>query len=149
MGFPYNEVVHIVQKYISARKMCFGHPKESMRCLQTSTGSVHSIPHTRAAWDGLRNEPQPTATNLRHQPPLEPIFQEPCSYSSVFFSLQPAKIHICWMEHLELDYEADIWWFCSTHGYYKTTKYELHSPTLSAPSRSHIFPRYRSGIRFL
>ena len=40
-----------------------------------------------------------------------------------------------WMEHLELDYEADIWWFCSTslHEYYKTTKYELPTPTLSAP----------------
>ena len=38
------------------------------------------------------------------------------------------------MEHLELDYEADIWWFCSTHEYYKTTKYELPTPTLSAPS---------------
>ena len=39
-----------------------------------------------------------------------------------------------WMGHLELDYEANIWWFCSTHEYYKTTKYELPTPTLSAPS---------------
>ena len=32
------------------------------------------------------------------------------------------------MEHLELELEADIWWFCSTHEYYKTTKYELRTP---------------------
>ena len=85
MGFPYNEVVHIFQKYISARKKCFGHPKVSTRCLQTSTGSVHSIPHTRAAWDGLRNEPQPTATVSRHLPPLRRVFQEPCSYRLTIF----------------------------------------------------------------
>ena len=43
-----------------------------------------------------------------------------------------------WMEHLELELEADIWWFCSTQEYYKTTKYELPTPTLSAPSRMHF-----------
>ena len=36
-----------------------------------------------------------------------------------------------WMDHLELDYEADIWWFRSTHD-------QLHSPTLSAPSRIYF-----------
>ena len=63
------------QKYISTRKNCFGHPKVSTRCLQTSTGSVHSIPHTRAAWDGLRNEPQPTATISDINPPSGPYFR--------------------------------------------------------------------------
>ena len=46
----------------------------------------------------------------------------------------------CWLEHLELEYEADIWWFCSTHEYYKTTKYELQSPTLTAPSSIPSWP---------
>ena len=49
--------------------------------------------------------------------------------------LQP---NLCtyWTEHshLELELEVYIWWFYSTHVYYKTTNYELLTPTLSAPS---------------
>ena len=39
----------------------------------------------------------------------------------------------------ELELEADIWWFCSTHGYYKTTKYQLSSLTLTMPTRNRVF----------
>ena len=43
------------------------------------------------------------------------------------------------MEHLELELEAHIWWFCSTHEYFETTKYQLPTPSLSAPSRIFMF----------
>ena len=38
------------------------------------------------------------------------------------------------MDHLELELEAHIWWFCSTHEYCKTAKYELPTPSLSPSS---------------
>ena len=47
----------------------------------------------------------------------------------------PGAKRVCWMEHLELEFEAHIWWFCSAHEYCKTTKYDLRAPTLSASSR--------------
>ena len=68
------------------------------------------------------------------------------NYIRVFF-LTPnllehgSEIPTCWMEHLEFEFEAHIWWFCSTREYYKTTKYELRTPTLSAPSSMHISRR--------
>ena len=40
---------------------------------------------------------------------------------------------------LELELEAHIWWFRSTHGYYKTTKYQLSSSTLTLLTRNRIF----------
>ena len=35
------------------------------------------------------------------------------------------------LKYLDLELEAHTWWFCSTHVYYKTTKYELPTPSLS------------------
>ena len=35
-----------------------------------------------------------------------------------------SEIPTCWMEHLELEFEAHIWWFRSTREYYKTPNYE-------------------------
>ena len=39
----------------------------------------------------------------------------------------------------ELELEAHIWWCCSTHGYYKTTKYQLCSSTLTMLTRNQVF----------
>ena len=61
---------------------------------------------------------------------------------SVFIVVAGGSEGVCWMEHLELELEVHIWWFCSTHEYCKITKYQLHSPTLSAPSR-FSFLRFR------
>ena len=38
-----------------------------------------------------------------------------------------------------MEFEAETWWFWSTHEYYKTTKFQLQTPSLSAPTRN-IFP---------
>ena len=43
------------------------------------------------------------------------------------------------LTHLELELEAYIWWFRSTHGYYKITKYQLSSSTLTLRTRNRIF----------
>ena len=43
------------------------------------------------------------------------------------------------LDTLELELEAHIWWFRSTHGYYKTTKYQLSSSTLTLPTRNRIY----------
>ena len=52
------------------------------------------------------------------------------------------------MEHLDLELEADLWWFQSTHEYYKTTKYELPTPTLSVPSRIFMFSQKDLKLKF-
>ena len=51
------------------------------------------------------------------------------------------------MEHLELELEAHSWWFCSTHEYCKTTKYELQTPSGSDRMRSLLFQRAVSSQR--
>ena len=38
------------------------------------------------------------------------------------------------LEHLEMEFEAETWWFCSTHEGYKPTKFQLQTPSLSAPT---------------
>ena len=43
------------------------------------------------------------------------------------------------LDTLELELGAHIWWFRSTHGYYKTTKYQLSSSTLTLLTRNRIF----------
>ena len=52
------------------------------------------------------------------------------------------------MEHLELELEAHIWWFCSTHEYCKTPKHELPTPSLSAPSRIFMFSQKDLKLKF-
>ena len=42
------------------------------------------------------------------------------------------------LKYLDLELEAHTWWFCSTHEYYKTTKYELLTPTPSASSSTGV-----------
>ena len=44
------------------------------------------------------------------------------------------------MEHLELELEAHIWWFCSTHEYCKTTKYERPTPSQLGDRADYFFP---------
>ena len=36
--------------------------------------------------------------------------------------------------YLEMEFEAETWWFCSTHEYSKTTKFQLQTPSLNAPT---------------
>ena len=43
-----------------------------------------------------------------------------------------------------MEFEAETWWFYSTHEYYKTTKFQLQTPSLSAPTRNTSCPE-RSG----
>ena len=43
-----------------------------------------------------------------------------------------------------MELEADIWWFCCTHEYNKTTKYQLPTPTLSAPTSGR--PRVHTRV---
>ena len=60
-------------------------------------------------------------------------------YTGCFrYRFPPEAKRVCWMEHLELELEAHSWWFCSTHEYYKTTKYELLTRTLSASSSMYL-----------
>ena len=47
------------------------------------------------------------------------------------------------LEHLEMEFEAETSWFCSPHEYYKTTKFQLQTPSLSASTRYP--PGYESG----
>ena len=49
----------------------------------------------------------------------------------------------------ELELEAHIWWFCSTHGYYKTTKYQLSSSTLTMPTRNRVFQDFALLLKIL
>ena len=39
------------------------------------------------------------------------------------------------MTHSKVELKAHIWWFCSTHEYFETTKYELSTPTMSESTR--------------
>ena len=41
-----------------------------------------------------------------------------------------------------MDFEAETWWVWSTHEYYKTTKFQLQTPSLSAPT-GNIFFNFR------
>ena len=41
-------------------------------------------------------------------------------WSSMSRAIQKTCL-VCWQAHLELELEADIWWFCCTHEYYKST----------------------------
>ena len=43
------------------------------------------------------------------------------------------------LDTLELELVAHIWWFRSTHGNYKTTKYQLSSSALTLRTRNRIF----------
>ena len=45
------------------------------------------------------------------------------------------------LEHLEMEFEAETWWFCSTHGGYKTTKFQLQTPSRSAPTENPFYPK--------
>ena len=49
----------------------------------------------------------------------------------------------------ELELEAHIWWFRSTHGYYKTTKYQLSSSTLTLLTRNRIFQDFALLLKIL
>ena len=40
-----------------------------------------------------------------------------------------------WFDHLEMEFEAHIWCFSRAHEYYKTTKFQLQTPSLSG--RTH------------
>ena len=43
------------------------------------------------------------------------------------------------LEHLEMEFEAETWWFCSPHEYYKTTNFQLQTPSLNAPTGNSFF----------
>ena len=45
------------------------------------------------------------------------------------------------LEHLEMEFEAETWWFCSTHEGYKTTKFQLQTPSRSAPTGNPFYPK--------
>ena len=52
---------------------------------------------------------------------------------------------MCEFDHLEMEFGAETWWFWSTHEYYKITKYEFQTPTLSGSTRHHLFFLGREG----
>ena len=37
-----------------------------------------------------------------------------------------------------MELEAETWWFCSTHEYSKTTKFQLQTPSLNTPTKFFI-----------
>ena len=59
-------------------------------------------------------------------------------YSSIFVAFE--KKMDFQLEHLEMEFEAETWWFCSTHEGYKTTKFQLQTPSLSAPIGNPFYP---------
>ena len=38
-----------------------------------------------------------------------------------------------------MEFEAETWWFCSTHEGYKTTKFQLQTPSRSDPTGNSFF----------
>ena len=38
-----------------------------------------------------------------------------------------------------MEFEAETWGFCSPHEYYKTPKFQLQTPSLSAPTGNQFF----------
>ena len=53
------------------------------------------------------------------------------------------------LDTLELELGAHIWWFRSAHGYYKTTKYQLSSSTLTLLTRNWIFQHFALLLQIL
>ena len=46
------------------------------------------------------------------------------------------KVHVSWFDHFYLEFEAHIKPKDSTHQYYKTTKYELQTPSGSGRTKT-------------
>ena len=43
------------------------------------------------------------------------------------------------LEHLEMEFEAETWWSCSTHEGYKTPKFQLQTLSVSAQTGNPFF----------
>ena len=54
-------------------------------------------------------------------------------------SYELEKVTIFWFDHFELEFGAETLKFCSTHGYYKSPKYERQTPFLSQWTRTSLF----------
>ena len=52
------------------------------------------------------------------------------------------------LEHLEMEFEAETWWFWSTHEGYKTTKFQLQTPSLSVPTGNPFFKYVKIDTTF-
>ena len=48
----------------------------------------------------------------------------------------------------EKELEAHIWWFCSTHEYYKTTKYEPPTPPQLGDRTDYFFRKSQKVTLF-
>ena len=46
-----------------------------------------------------------------------------------------------------MEFEAETWWFCSTHEGYKTTKFQLQTPSPSAPTGNPFFQKLPKCIK--
>ena len=46
-----------------------------------------------------------------------------------------------------MEFEAETWWFQSTHEYYKTTKFQLQTPSPSTRTGNQLNLDYTSGAR--
>ena len=45
------------------------------------------------------------------------------------------------LDHLEMEFGAETWWFCSPHEYYKTTEFQLQTPSSVATGNSIFLVR--------